>query len=353
MASTDTEPTDPSVSVIIVTYRSADFVDEVLTALRSQRPSPDEVIVVDNASPDDTRTVLDGFDVTRIDLAENIGFAAGCHMGAEAASGSVLVFLGHDSVPEPGWLEPLVAAANRDDVGAAMATLVDHEQPDVFNTSGGHLNYVGLAWVSDLGEPVPDSEPELVDVAFPSGSALAIRRDVWERFGGFRPDLFMYLEDTDLGWRLRLAGLRTVRATRSRVRHRYDFSRTASKMFWLERNRWLMLRTNYRRSTLAVLSPALVITELGVLVVALRDRWLGTKLRAARAAIGHRTPESITRRAEAAGFTVGDAAMLETMDRGIGTVRQVRAPRGSGLVDAVLGAWLRLCLPLVRFFDRR
>ncbi len=267
-------------SVVIVTHQSGPFVGPVLDALAEDEFGPDEVIVVDSASTDDTRSILADHGVRAILLDDNVGFAAACHVGAEAATGSILAFLGHDTTPEPGWLEPLIEAVKIDGVGAVMATVVDADHPDRFNTSGGHLTFVGLAWLSGLGDPVPGDEPDLIDVAFPSGAAMAMRAETWERFGGFRKSLFMYLEDTDLGWRMRLAGLRVVRSSRSRVRHRYDFSRTPTKMYYLERNRWVLVCTNYRPATLGVLLPALAIADLGVWVVAIRDGWVRQKMRA-------------------------------------------------------------------------
>ncbi|MFC2153528.1 glycosyltransferase family 2 protein, partial [Actinomycetota bacterium] len=319
-----------------------------LAAVTSDPTGPDEVIVVDNASTDATRSIVAEFDVGCIALEENVGFAAACHTGASAAHGSTLVFLGHDSVPEHGWLVPLIDALGEDRVGAAMATLVDADDPQTYNTSGGHLNYVGLAWISGMGQPIPADEPPIVDVAFPSGSAMAIHVDTWEAFGGFRPELFMYLEDTDLGWRLRLAGLRVVRSSRSRVRHEYDFSRSASKMFYLERNRWILLGTNYRRTTLVALLPALATAELGTCFVAARDGWLPLKLRAVISAIVGWSSWHTQRSLTEANRRISDADMLATMETGVSTVSQVAPPRGSGLVDRFLASYLRLVLPLLR-----
>jgi GT2 family glycosyltransferase len=256
-------------------------------------------------------------------------------------------------VPEPGWLPPLVEATESDDVGAAMATLVDEASPNTFNTSGGHLTYVGLAWVSDLGEPVPDAEPELVEVAFPSGAAMAIRADTWRRFDGFRRSLFMYHEDTDLGWRLRLAGLRVVRATRSRVRHRYDFGRSPRKMYHLERNRWTLLLGNYRPATIAILMPAFALSDLGVWWVAVRDGWALQKLRADLDVIGDRGRWRTERALTDATRTIGDAAMLRTMDVGVSSARQVAVPTGASLVDGFLSGYLRMVLPLIRVLEGR
>ena len=341
-----------TVSVVIVTHQSESFIGEVLGSLEGDSAGPNEVIVVDSGSTDGTREIVAGHDATWVELGANVGFAEGCHEGARRSTGSVLVFLGHDTTPEPGWLPPLVAAATAPGVGAAMATIVDRGRPDTYNTSGGHLTFVGLAWLSDIGEQIPEEEPELIDVAFPSGAAMAIRTEAWDRFGGFRPDFFMYHEDSDLGWRIRLAGLRVVRSSRSRVRHDYDFSRSPGKMYYLERNRWTLLATNYHPTTLAVLSPALLLTDLGIWVVALRDGWGAQKLRASIDALARRSRWRGQRARIDENRRIGDAAMLATLETRISTVGQIDAPSGVGFVDAVLGGFLRLVLPIVRLLDR-
>lgn len=335
----------------MVTHNSASLVRPVLEALLSDPVPPDEVIVVDSASTDGTLDVLAGFDVTVLAQGHNVGFAAGCHIGAEASRGDTLVFLGHDTIPEPGWIQPLVEALDDVGVGAAMATIEDADHPGTFNTSGGHLTYFGIGWVSGFGETVPD-ESGPVEVAFPSGAAMAMRRQTWDRFGGFRPAFFMYVEDSDLGWRLRLAGMRVVRVPESRVLHRYDFSRSPSKMYHLERNRMLMLRSNYRRRTLAVLSPALLLVELGTAVIAWRDGWLAEKMRAWRDAARSGEVVRQGRALTGANRILGDAAMIKTMDFRLSGMTQIGPPRGTGVVDLLLGAWQRLASALLRLLDR-
>jgi GT2 family glycosyltransferase len=297
---------------------------------------------------------VSGYPVTWVPLGENTGFGAGCHAGAERARNDVVAFLNPDAVPAPGWLPPLVAALEGAGVGAAMATVELAGEPGHFNTSGGRLTYYGLAWVSDYGVPIPEEDAP-VEVAFPSGTAMAMTKAVWERMGGFRRGLFLYHEDTDLGWRLRLRGLRSVRVPGSRVAHDYSFDRNRDKLFYLERNRLVLLASNYRGPTLAVLAPALALVEAGVLAVALRDGWLRTKLAAWRGFLALRCEWRAARRAVAENRTVGDAALLETMDTTLAGMRvpTVRLPRGLGVVDAVLAAYLRLVLPLVRRLDRR
>jgi len=348
-----TPPGPTPVTVVMVTHRSADLVGPVLDALLSDPVGPAEVIVVDSASPDATVEVVRARGVRIIERADNIGFAAGCNLAVAQATQPYVALLGHDTTPEHGWLPPLLAALDEQSVGAAMATIAQSARPDRFNTSGGHLGYHGLAWVSDLDEPIPPDEPGPVDVAFPSGAAMAMRTELWRRFEGFREDLFMYHEDVDLGWRLRLAGMRTVRVPASRVLHDYDFDRSPDKMYWLERNRRRLLAANWRPSTRVMLWPALVAVEAGITVVAIRDGWFAHKRRAWRDTQGRRDVHAAARRRVERIRTQGDSVLLASMDSAISSMTQVRAPRGAGLVDGILEAYRRMVLPVVRVLDRR
>ncbi len=348
-----TAPGPTPVTVVMVTHRSAELVGPVLDALLSDPEGPAEVVVVDSASPDATVEVLRRRGVTIIERADNVGFAAGCNLAAAEATQPYVAFLGHDTVPEHGWLPPLLAALDEPAVGAAMATIAQADRPDRFNTSGGHLGYHGLAWVSDLDEPIPPDESDPVEAAFPSGAAMAMRTEVWRRFEGFREDLFMYHEDVDLGWRLRLAGMRTVRVPASKVLHDYDFGRSPDKMYWLERNRRRLLASNWRPSTRALLWPALAAVDVGVAVVALRDGWFAQKRRAWRDARDRRDVHASARRRVARIRTQGDSVLLASMDSAISSAGQIRAPRGSNLVDRLLEAYRRMVLPVVRVLDRR
>ncbi|HEX6146582.1 MAG TPA: hypothetical protein VF083_07375, partial [Acidimicrobiia bacterium] len=128
--------------------------------------------------------------------------------------------------------------------------------------------------------------------------------------------------------------------------------RSPAKMYHLERNRMLMLRSNYRRRTLAILFPALLIVELGTAVIAWRDGWLAEKVRAWRdsARMGSVVREG--RALSAANRVLGDAAMIATMDFRLSGMTQIGPPRGIGVVDVLLGAWQRLASALLRPFDR-
>ena len=339
-------------SAIVVTHQSADFIGDTLEALIDDPSGPAEVIVVDSGSTDDTVAVVSEFPVRLAPLADNVGFGAAVNQGASLATQPTLVMLNHDVVPDEGWLPPLLAALGDPDVGAAMPTIELADRPGHFNTSGGAVTVSGLAWITDLGTAIPGDEPEIRPVPFPSGAAFAIDATTWQRLGGFDERFFLYHEDTDLGWRLRLLGLTAVRATSSRVSHSYDFTRNPGKYRLLERNRWLMVLANYRLSTLVMLAPILALHELGVLWMAWRDGWLRAKLGSWRDLLSS-SPFGRRREVQRS-RVVGDAEIMETMMGSLRTMYmpEIREPRGLGIVDRVTAGYTRLVLPLVRLVDR-
>ncbi|MEX2322727.1 MAG: glycosyltransferase family 2 protein [Acidimicrobiia bacterium] len=342
-------------TVIVVAHNSAHHIGETLDALLSDPEGPAEVIVVDNGSSDTTAEVVAQRPTVQLHARQtNDGFGAAANAGVELATQTVVAVINDDVQVSPGWLPPLVDALDADGIGAASATVALTDDPGSFNTSGGAVTVSGMAWITDLGQPIPTDEVESVPIPFPSGAAFAMRRAIWDRLGGFREDFFLYHEDTDLGWRLRMRGLHSVRVPASRVMHRYEFARNPGKLWLLERNRLRMVLTNYRRSTVLLLAPVLVLHELGTLVVSIRDRWFLAKMRSWRTGAlggeGRRRYRSIQ-----AERVVGDAEILAERTGAVASIPipEVRVPLGTGIVDRLTRAYVGVVIPLVRFLDRR
>ena len=233
------------------------------------------MIVVDNAGSD--RAVAEPFEVRLIEPGDNLGYAAGCNRGASEATRDVLVFLNPDTVVDPGALGCLAETLQNSSIGIAMARLRLLDRPQLLNSAGTVLHLTGLAWAGRYGEPAGTLR-EVEDVTAPSGAAMAIRRDLFRELGGFTEELFMYLEDTELGWRAHLRGLRVVVDPGADVYHDYEFGRNPAKVALLERNREIFVLTAYSLRLLLLLGPVLGATELAMLAVAARQRWLGGKL---------------------------------------------------------------------------
>ncbi len=276
-----------SLSVVIVTHDSRPALAATLPALAAQLRDADELIVVDNASADGTPAAAAELApaATVIETGANLGFAAGCNRGAAAASGELLCLLNPDAVPQPGWREAIERPlADARDWGAWQA-LVTADGGRAINTRGGVCHFTGIAWAGGAGEPFdPDGDAEATSAepGFVSGACLAIERERYERLGGLPEQFFLYHEDVDLSLRLRLAGARLGVEPAARVDHDYEFAKGAHKWRYLERNRWATLIRTYPGMLLALLAPALVATELALLVAAAAGGWLPQKLRAGR-----------------------------------------------------------------------
>ena len=258
-----------SVSAVVVAYGGGPALARCLESLSGE---VDEIVVVDNLGdavvPEGVRLVSPG---------ANLGFTAGANRGAREASGEVLAFLNPDTVVQPGAVRHLESVLADPTIGIVMARLLLLDRPEVLNSSGTEVHVSGIGWAGGFGKPA-QSIRELRDIAAPSGAAMAIRAETFRELGGFAEELFMYLEDLELGWRARLAGLRVVVDPGSDVLHEYEYGRNPRKSYYLERNRLVFCLTAYSSRLLVLLAPLLIVTELGMLVVAMREGWLHDKL---------------------------------------------------------------------------
>jgi GT2 family glycosyltransferase len=265
-----------SVSAIVVSYADADATRTAVQSLGRQTVAPVEVIVVDNHPHAPAAAALAGLEVSLVRPDGNIGFAPAIDLAARRAAGEWLFVLNPDAVAEPACLERLIAAAD-EDVGlvGAQVLLADSERT---NAGDNPLHISGLSWSGRYLEPREDAPPR--DVAVVSGAAMLVRARALRDIGGFPPGFFLYQEDVDLAWRLRLAGWRVRYCPRAAVRHDYEFGKGRQKWFWLERNRLWIVLSNYSGGTLILLAPLLLGVEAGVIALAARGGWLPEKLRA-------------------------------------------------------------------------
>ena len=278
-----------SISVVIVAYNSGSALSRCLDSLE---PEGVEVLVVDNG--DEPPELRDRAGVRLVSPGANIGFAAGCNLGAAQASGDVLVFLNPDTVVAPGALAELASTLEDPTIAIAMPRLRLLDRPELLNSGGNVLHLTGLAWAGSYGEPA-DEIRELRDVTYPTGAAMAIRADRLRELGGFTEELFMYQEDLELGWRAHLRGLRVVVTPGADVYHEYEYGRNVQKQYLLERNRLVFVLSAYSGRLLAVLAPVLVAGELSMLALSAKEGWWRDKLagwgwcmRHARWLLGHR-----------------------------------------------------------------
>ncbi|MBV7330770.1 glycosyltransferase family 2 protein [Chloroflexi bacterium TSY] len=253
----------PRCSVIIVGYNSASDLPTCLQHLIAQAYPDFEIILVDNASIDETEIIAKEYQcsIRYLRLNKNIGFAAGNNAGAAIANGDILVFLNPDTQPQPGWLAELVRPLCQEpNIGMTTSRVLLADRPNLINACGNDITWTGITVCRGL-EDVATNWETSSDVAAVSGASFAIPRVLFKELGGFDTSFFLYFEDTDLSLRTQLMGYRLLYVSSSIVTHRYRFKFSPQKAYYQERNRWLALFKTLRVPTLLILLPGLLLGE--------------------------------------------------------------------------------------------
>jgi len=176
------------------------------------------VIVVDNASSDDSASTVRDLDVHVIEAGSNGGFASGCNLGAAAGTSRHVLFLNPDARIDLESIQVLARAASGDDNGASAPRIVsssgelEYSQrrfPKVVSTYAQglylHRLFRHAAWTDEVvRDDAFYARPQSPD--WVSGACLLVERSVFEQVGGWDERFFMYSEDTDLCRRIRAAG---------------------------------------------------------------------------------------------------------------------------------------------------
>ena len=288
--------TEPVVTVVVVNYRSGLHLGTCLDALLSHHQDlPIEVIVVDNASGDDSfaaaRAGAKAGKVTALESERNLGLAGGVNLALERARGRYMAVVNPDTVAQPGWLEPLVAVMEGDEGIGVACPLILLTGTDRVNSAGQHIHVSGLGFNRLLGAPAAKVGELAHEVPGLHGACFLIRTELLRQLGGWDETGFLYQEDVALSWSARLVGASIVCVPAARVAHDYSLTMYPEKLYLLERNRWMLLATHLRLPTRLLLGPVLILSELLVLGLCLLrgPRFLGAKWKAVKWFLANRT----------------------------------------------------------------
>lgn len=271
------------VSIIIPNWNGQHHLDTCLSSLRKQSFTDHEVILVDNASSDDSVAfVRQNFpEVKLLVLGDNLGFTGGCNAGYANAQGDYIVLLNNDTEADEGWLAAIVQAfEQRQDVGSVTGKIMLFDQRDHFHTAGDYYRLDGLpgnrgVWQEDRGQY---DRQEYVFSA--CGAAAAYRRTMLEEIGFLDERFFFSCEDVDMGWRAQMAGWRVLYVPTAVVYHKVKASGggvTAS--YYDGRNYLYLIWKNYPSSLLRHHWRSILRAQLRISHDALRS-WRGAAARA-------------------------------------------------------------------------
>src|SRR3954447_24186676 len=202
-------PVRAPVTAIIVAYsEEPEALRDAVASLQAQTRAPEEVLVVDNHPDGRLGEVLRDWNlpVRAIHPGENLGYVRACNLAGAEATQPWLFFLNPDAVAAPDCLEQLLDGADeRTAIAGAQVLLPDGER---VNAGDNPVHLTGLSWSGRYLEPREEGAPR--EVACVSGAALLQRTDVFRDLGGYCPAFFMYVDDTDMTWRARMAGWKVV-----------------------------------------------------------------------------------------------------------------------------------------------
>lgn len=210
----------PVVSIVIPVYNQVRFTFKCLQSIIEHTRVAHEVIVVNNASQDDTPAMLSSVKHIRvINNQDNKGFVDACNQGADIAGGEYILFLNNDTEVTAGWLNALLETFDDPDTGAVGAKLV---YPDGRLQEAGNIIWKdGTGWNYGRGDDPNRPEYNYVrQVDYCSGACLMVRKSIWKQAGGFdRRYVPAYYEDTDLCFTVRSLGYRVVYQPEAQVIH--------------------------------------------------------------------------------------------------------------------------------------
>ena len=213
-----------TVAVIIVNWNSWALLARCLEALTAQIFKDFSVTIIDNASSEEMPKQLRSIcpQLNLVCHSTNAGFAAANNLAVRKHAGDAewIALINADAFASPHWLEELlIAAESKPDFDVFGSKLLNAAHPLVSDGIGDAYHLSGRIWREGKGLTVSVLVDKEAEVFSPCAAAALYRRSAFEKVGGFDEDFFCYVEDVDLGFRLRLAGYRCLYVPRSVAHH--------------------------------------------------------------------------------------------------------------------------------------
>jgi GT2 family glycosyltransferase len=269
----------PAISIIILSYNNARYIEPCLDHVMNQTFCDFEVIAVDNNSHDDSVALFKKYPIRVIENKENVGGCAGDNMGILQGKGRYILLLDTDTRMRPDVLKLLYDfMETHPDVGACMGKLMLGDTGTI-NSAGNAMNILGHAWC--VGQNERDCNQYATRyISSVSGACFFARKSALDHVGMYDPDLFIYHEDADLSLRFLLYGYKLAFVNEAVVEHHYSVTvNTRTKYYYLERNRWISILKNYQPTTLLLLGPLLLFQECGIVLYCATHRLFWMKIK--------------------------------------------------------------------------
>ncbi|MDP2656712.1 MAG: glycosyltransferase family 2 protein [bacterium] len=258
--------------LVVPTYNGQDDMPDFFSSLKESLvgvPYDVTVVAVDNNSHDKTvplaRELFPSLIILQNDV--NTGYAGvsrGMLYALEHGADYVGV-LNQDLVLSKGWLAPLIIYLQKHGkTGSVQPAILLDDDKSKINSYGNAFHYLGFGYTLGHKQNIADFKPAR-PLFYCSGACEIFSADALKKVGVLDEFFFLYHEDSDISWRLRLAGYAMGLEPTSVVYHKYVFGKSALKFYYIERNRLLVMLKNYSIRTMILIAPMFIVTEFAML----------------------------------------------------------------------------------------
>lgn len=275
------------IGIILINYHDygEKYLPACLESLRKQDYRDWTLFIVDNESTPQTSAYLRKVapEAELIIHEKNSGFAEGNNAALKLMIQREFDYawvLNMDTRVTPDALIELMSVLEGDKkIGAVQSRLMLFPEEEKVNSLGNTAHFLGFGYCLGYQDKYEARTEKIQNIFYPSGASVLFNLEALKEVGLFDEEFWMYNEDQDLGWRLWLRNYRCVINYQSVVFHQYEFSRSISKYYWMDRNRTLAIIKNYAWPTLVLVFPAWFFMELGLLLFSFQSGWLKERIR--------------------------------------------------------------------------
>ncbi len=275
------------VSIIIPHWNNVDVLSECLNSISSTDYPDFEIIIVDNASNDNSvEWVKSNYPrVTLIENDKNYGYAGGCNIGADHANGEYLIFLNNDTIQEKNWVSNLVETMNSNSrIAALQPKVLNYYNKKLFDYaggSGGQMDVYCFPFARGrvfAKQEIDEGQYNNKEKCFwSSGTCFMVRKNLFYKAGGFDDTFFAHMEEIDLCWRLYAMGFAVWVDPQATVYHKNALTlpmHTHKKHYLNHRNSLLMLFSNYSIKNIFLMGiPRLILEKVACFYSILMLDW--------------------------------------------------------------------------------
>ncbi len=284
---------NPSVVVLILGYNDEENLKDTLNSVLKQSYSNYKTLYIDNASSDNSFDFVKNKypQVKLFKNKQNLGYAGAYKKALDKIfqknDVDAAILLNSDVVVDYDWLKELVHSAFSDKkIALAQPKIFLHTKNktgELINTFGNEINYLGFGFCGNYKKKDNPKIENDKEITYASGCSLLIKKDSYlNSAGGLDAKFFAYLEDQDLGWRLKMNGYKSILSAKSVMWHKYIFQkneRNKWKFYMLERNRLFFIFKNYQLKTIILLLPIFLFMEIGIFLDSLIKGYFMDKIK--------------------------------------------------------------------------